>query len=369
MKDVMQLFAVTAPGLEGVCAAEMQGLGLQSVVPEVGGVAFVGGLRELYLANLWLRSATRVLVRVGEIRAKAFPEFYQRAVRLPWGSFIRPGIPLCVRASSHSSRLVHSGRIAETLVAAVSHALGTLATSSSDGQLLIARFVDDCCQLSIDSSGELLHRRGYREEGGVAPLRETLAAGILLQLGWQGEVPLADPLCGSGTFLIEGAMLAARLPSGGRRNFAFMHWPGYRPGLWQALLGESGRLARQETVALIGSDRDRAIIAAAARNAVRAGVASRIAFSVADLAELPARGGPGLVVVNPPYGERIGTASALSAFFARLGQDLPRAFPGWRIALLAPEARLAKATRLPLHPLARLQNGGLSVGLYATSGT
>jgi putative N6-adenine-specific DNA methylase len=369
MKDMMQLFAVTAPGLEGVCAAELQRLRFESVVPEGGGVAFVGGLRELYLANLWLRSSTRVLVRIGEVRAKAFPELYQRALRLPWGRYVRPGNPLCVRASSHTSRLVHSGRIAETLVAAVSHALGTLATSSSDGQLLIARFVDDRCQLSIDSSGDLLHRRGYREEGGVAPLRETLAAGILLRLGWQGAVPLADPLCGSGTFLVEGALLAAGLPPGGRRNFAFMNWPGYRPGLWQVLLSEAGRAVHQETVALYGSDRDREIIAAAGRNAVRAGVESRIDFTAANLAELPPRRGPGLVVVNPPYGGRIGTASALSGVFARLGHDLLRAFPGWQIALLAPEERLARATRLPLHPLAGLQNGGLAVGLYATSGT
>jgi putative N6-adenine-specific DNA methylase len=323
-------------------------------------------LNELYRANLWLRSASRILVRVGEVRARAFPELFQRTLRLPWGRFVRPATPLQVRASCHTSRLLHSGRIAETVSAAVARALGTVPVTSADGQLLLARFVDDRCQLSIDSSGALLHRRGYREEGGVAPLRETLAAGILLLLGWDGEVPLADPMCGSGTFPIEGALIAGHCPPGALRSFAFMHWPGYRPGLWQALQQEAARGRRNSTQAIGGSDRDSEIVAAAGRNAIRAAVADRIEFMTGELAALAPRMGPGLVVVNPPYGGRIGSVSALSALYARMGSELQRAFPSWRIALLAPETQLARATRLPLQLVAHLHNGGIAVGLYAT---
>lgn len=361
-----RLFAIVAPGLEAVCAAELQALGLDGVAV-AGGVEFNGGLRELYLANLWLRSASRVVVRLGSLRSRDFPDFYRKLVRLPWGRFLRADSAVQVRASSQSSRLVHTGRIAETVEAAINRALGREANPAEGPlQLVLARFEQDQCQISIDSSGELLHRRGYREETAQAPLRETLAAAILLQLGWDGSEPLVDPMCGSGTFVIEAALLARHLPPGGGRDFAFMHWPRYRPGLWQALLLEAARQARPLTVAIVGADRDPQAVAAARRNAERAGVAADLHLECVELARLNAPAGCGLMLANPPYGTRLEAGSDLRPLYREFGQAWRGPFAGWRTALFCPADAPLAATGCNPRPLAQLHNGGLAVTLFAT---
>jgi putative N6-adenine-specific DNA methylase len=363
------LFAVTAPGLEEACARELAGLGLAAVRVVAGGVAFAGGRRELYVANLWLRTASRVVARVGEIRASDFPELFRRAVRLPWGRFVRPGTRLRVRAVSHRSRLIHTGRIAETVAAAVDRALGRPAPPlSGPEQLVLARFEDDSCLLSVDSSGELLHRRGYREATARAPLRETLAAGLLVLLGWDGAVPLADPMCGSGTLVIEAALLAAHRAPGAKRRFAFMDWPHFRPGLWEVLLAEAACGERRPAVAIYGSDRDPLALAAARGNAGRAGVLTEVALLQADLADLEPVAGPGLILCNPPYGARLGQGEDLRRLYRALGEACRRSYPGWRVAFLAPDDRLAQATGLPAVPRAALNNGGIAVTLWDTGG-
>ena len=238
-KDCEQpLFAITAPGLEALCAGELTALGLANR-PVPGGVEFHGGLREIYLANLWLRTATRVVVRLDSFRCRSFPDLFQRTRRLPWGQFLRTQTRVEVSASSRGSRLFHTDRIADTVREAIGH--DSAVSLAPCTQRLLVRFEDDICQLSVDSSGELLHRRGYRQDAAPAPLRETLAAAMLLLAGWDGRERLLDPLCGSGTLPIEAALLAGRRPPGAQRTFAFMDWPGYRPGLWQALQVEAVR--------------------------------------------------------------------------------------------------------------------------------
>ncbi len=362
---ILKLFAITAPGLEGVCAREMLELGLPEVAVEDGGVRFSGGLRELYRANLWLRSASRILVRFGDFRCRSFPELFQGSQRLPWGTVLRLGTRVQVRATSHQSRLIHTGRIGETLGAAIEAALGPREVpAGSPTQLVLVRICDDHCQLSIDTSGELLHRRGYREETGHAPLRETLAASLLDLAGWGAGEALVDPTCGSGTIVIEAALRAARIAPGTGRSFAFMDWPGYRPGLWQALLGDAAKLRREVPVSIQGSDRAPQIIAAAVRNAERAGVAGLVRLEPGDLADLRLPAGPGLVLCNPPYGERLGQAAELPELFASLGAAVRRGGSGWRCAFLAPGPELAKATGLTPRSVARLSNGGLEIELF-----
>jgi putative N6-adenine-specific DNA methylase len=330
-------------------------------------VEFAGELRDLYRANLWLRTASRVVVRFGGFRSRDFPELYRKALQLPWGRFVRPATRVKLRVSSHRSRLLHTGRIATTVSEAIERALGR-AAPPADGpeQLILVRFEDDACLISIDSSGELLHRRGYREETGHAPLRETLAAALLLMLGWDGSAPLLDPMCGSGTLPIEAALLAGNRPPGGQREFSFMAWPRYRPGLWQALLTEAARDERQSGSLIRGADHDPATLAAARRNAERAGVQDRIDFSVGELAQTPAADGSGLLLCNPPYGLRLGREEDLRPLFRSLGEVCRRSLPGWRIAFLAPAEALARATGLPLRPVAALNNGGIAVTLWAT---
>ncbi len=358
------LFAVTAPGLESVCAVELAALGMDEIQPEAGGVLFRGGLRELYLANLWLRTASRVLVRFGEFGCRDFPGLYRKAVRLPWGRYLKPGTRLRIRATCRRSRLGHTGRIAETLEQAMEKALGAATQTGCDKeQLLLVTVEDDLCRLSLDSSGALLHRRGYRQDIGAAPLRETLAAGILMLLGWRGETPLFDPMCGSGTFLVEGALLALNRPPGAARTFAFMDWPRYRPGLWQALLMEAQRQGREACPVLAGGDRDPAVLEAARRNADRAGVGHCLILRQAEAGDwIPSVDRPGLAICNPPYGTRLGRGEekAIGRTLDRLYEKIPRP---WQRVFLAADPGPADAMVLPLRRLAALQNGGIRAAL------
>lgn len=368
-RTVEDLFAVVAPGLEGVCARELSRLGVADAEVVAGGIAFRGKLQTIYQANLWLRSASRVLVRFGEFRCRAFPDLYKQAARLPWGRFVRPGTPLSFRVSCRGSRLMHTARVAETLHAAAQKSLGTsVAAQASTSQQVLVRIFDDQVTLSVDSSGELLHRRGYRRAVTKAPLRETLAAGILMLLDWQAEEPLADPMCGTGSFVLEAAMLAAHRAPGLEREFAFMQWPGYRDGLWRQLCTEARRQQQAIVAPLEGTDQDASAIDAARANLSRLDLEGLVCFRQRELADSPVYPGIGLVVCNPPYGRRLVPEESLLSFYRAFGQHVQRAYPGWRVALLCPESFLVNATRLPFDKVTALKNGGLQVGLYLTRG-
>ncbi len=362
-----EIFAVVAPGLEAVCARELTSILGRPVEAGKGGVIFSGSLEDLYRVNLGSRTASRFLVRVGEVRATDFPELYRKVKRLPWGRFVRPETAVTVRCTSRKSRLNHTGRIAEAVSDAINGALGrSVAPAAGRPQLIVARLENDTCQLSVDSSGELLYRRGYRTEVSRAPLRETLAAGILHLLGWDGSMPLYDPMCGSGTLLIEGALIAAGIAPGSRRSFAFQNWPRYRDGLWRNLLLEAERLVTEPKAAIAGSDSDAEIIAVARRNAERAGVGEMVRFAHLDIGKVQAPGAKGLIVCNPPYGLRIGAGQTLTALYRQIGDLYAQRFDGWRGALFCPAGELAVATGLNLDVVAELDNGGVATMLFCS---
>jgi len=364
MSANFDMFAIVAPGLEEPCATELCRLGMDGVVPSPGGVSFTGQRGDLEQANLMLRTASRILVRLGSFRCRDFPHLFRGCRDLPWGRFVKPGTRLEVAVSAHRSRLIHRGRIAETVRDAVARALGAAESPGAVRQRIQLRLEDDVCTVSIDSSGELLHRRGYRSEAGPAPLRETLAAGILMLLGWDGREPLLDPMCGSATFLVEGALLAARTPPGLTRQFAFMHWPRFRSGSWQARLQQLPG-PRTDLPLLLGGDLDRQVIERARRNAERAGVAGHLRFVVGGFADLRPPAKSGLVIANPPYGSRLGEAGEVRELYRAFGAWLRRGYTGWRFAFLAPDPELARLTGLETRVVARLRNGGLPVALHA----
>jgi len=356
------LFLICPPGLEACCVAELGSLGVQGE-PRQGGVAFQGGLRELYLVNLWSRCGSRVLVRLGEFRAKDFPGLYRKALQLPWGSYVRPGWPVKLRVTSHRSRLMHSDRIAETVETALRQALGPQESVPGDGeQVVLVRLEEDACTVSIDSSGELLHRRGYRQIMTPAPLRENLAAGMLSLLGWHGDEAFCDPCCGSGTLPIEAALLRSNLAPGMRREFRFMRWPGFRHGLWQQLLSEAARKTVDPGFGIIlAADKDESALEAARANARAAGVEELVSFRQEDVAVLEVNPAGGLMAANPPYGLRLDLPlrqlSPLQVVAQRLQADWNR----WRCGLLTPERPPGGGWR----SAALLHNGGITVNLWA----
>jgi Predicted N6-adenine-specific DNA methylase len=367
-------FAVTAPGLEAICAAELATLGIRGKAQD-GGVAWTGTLESIAKANLWLRTASRVIVRVAEFRATAFFELELQAKKIPWTRFVARGTRVGFRVTCRKSKLYHSDAVAERFAAAVSRVPGvvTETTKASDDddsggglerQLFIVRFVHDVCTVSVDTSGALLHRRGYRQQLAKAPLRETLAAAILLGAGWTGDVPFDDPMCGSGTIPIEAALIARRIAPGIHRDFAFQRWPDFDPEVWTSLVAEAraSELPRSP-VEIHGADRDAGAIDAARANAERAGVAGDVQLDVQPVSALADRDAPGLIASNPPYGVRVGEADRLRNLYAQFGNVVRSRRDGWTVALLTSDRQLERQTGLDLEERFRTKNGGIPVHL------
>ena len=233
------------------------------------------------------------------------------------------------------------------------------------------RLEHDLCTISVDSSGALLHRRGYRLATAKAPLRETLAAGLIMAAGWPaGDAvppPLLDPFCGSGTIAIEAALMALQIAPGRQRRFAFMAWPDYDADLWQRLLdeadGQAAGAARttRRPVGDPGSDRDAGAIAAAQANAGRAGVGGTVAFACHALSAIDPPAGPGFVVTNPPYGQRVRGGPDLRNLYAQLGNVLRERCPGWQATILSSDRHLLAQTGLLLDTGVTFVNGGIDV--------
>ena len=366
----MDLFAVCAPGLEPVLEAELTALGMRArSVP--GGAELEGDARDVERLNLWLRTASRVLVRLGQVKATSFAELVRKARTLPFETVTRRGEPVAIRVTCHKSRLYHSGAVAQRLRESLQERLGGTVPQVDDdeeaaqpAQLLLARFDHDVCTVSADSSGALLHRRGYRLAQSQAPLRETLAAAVLRAAGYTGAEPLLDPLCGSATIPIEAALIARRRAPGLTRDFAFQRWPGHDAQRFAALRAQArDQELSRAPAAIAGSDADAAAVAAARENAQRAGVAEDVRLDEALLREAyPAAAGPGLIATNPPYGVRV--RGDLPGLYRELG-DLARR-SGYRVAALIADRRVAQRSGLAWKPLLRTQNGGLKVELLAT---
>jgi putative N6-adenine-specific DNA methylase len=406
-------FVVTAPGLERITAQEMRSIGLlprrdissprrgrdRAPMEDTwnGGVPFDGRCEHLYRANLWLRTATRVLVRLGDFDTRDFADLRKQAGQLSWERYLIPGQPVTMYVTSHGSRLYHTGAIAERVTAAIGDRLGRSSPLHQPGtddvdrkevqagqgtrrntadrrapaeplaeapvQRIVVRFAVDHCTISVDSSGALLHRRGYRLETTRAPMRETLAAAMLLAANWDPSAPLLDPFCGSGTIAIEAALFARGQPPGALRNFSFERWPTFEPDLWADVRGGAGVKPplRVERMQIQASDRDAGAVRIAQANAARAGMLEAIDFSQRALSAVEPPPGPGWVITNPPYGLRVGGEKDLRNLYAQLGNVLRLRCPGWRVALLSSDDRLLGQIGLDMDTALRTVNGGISV--------
>jgi putative N6-adenine-specific DNA methylase len=364
-------FIVTAPGLEQLCYNELLQLPLSSHKAAIveGGIEFTGRLHDCYLANLHLRLANRIIMRIGRFKSSNFQRLGKKISGIPWELYLHRSSALTVSVTSRHSRLYHKDAVSECCREKIAQRLALYApepasaVSGADAQQLFVRIVEDHFTISLDSSGELLHKRGLKSHRATAPLRETIAAAVLNIAGFTGNEPLIDPLCGSGTFSLEAAMLARQIPPGWFRNFAFTGWPGFVSGRWHYLRRQGEALiAGKKEPQIFASDRDEAVCSELTDCVERYHLTDAVQVRCRDFFEFdPAdvTAQIGLVVLNPPYGMRLGKRAEAAALITALCRKLKRSYAGWKLALLVPEASFLDC--IPLHNLTRhrLFHGGL----------
>lgn len=380
-----EAFAIAAPGLAPLVADELRALDIAPIRVEPAGVAFAGDPVAVLRANLHSRLATRVVLRLAAFTARDFAALEREARRVPWARVLSAGDVALLSVTCRKSRLYHSDAVAERVARAITRALPAVSVHAAGGddeeggegapedsassagarrQRLLVRFERDVCTVSADTSGALLHRRGWRLATAKAPLRETLAAALVASSGWPGNVPLVDPMGGAGTIAIEAALRARDLAPGLSRDFAYEHWPGADRALAARLREETAARSRPALPApIVCADRDTGAVEATEANAVRAGVRADLTvlhqpLSAIDLAALGPRG---WVVTNPPWGLRTGDPATLLALWGRLGAIIRAAGPGWTLAAVVPDPQYARELRLPLETLLRTSAGGRPV--------
>ncbi len=356
MAEPLALFATAPRGLERVLADELRELGAARVHEVRAGVAFNGDLELAYRACLWSHVASRVLLNLARFPVPDGDALYAAVHELPWEEHLDPDGTLAVDATLSGSPITHSHfaalRVKDAVVDRLRERFGRRPSVDRERPSLRLNLVLQKRRgvLSIDLSGSALHRRGYRPPGAPAPLKENLAAGLLRLAGWPGIAAhggaLLDPLCGTGTLAVEAALMATgRAPGLGRDYFGFLGWLGHVPALWERLQEEArSRPGTRDCPPLFASDHDPEMVALARRSAAAAGVDDAIDFAVRELAEVttPAGVTPGLVIANPPYGERLGDDTSAARVHAELGRVLRAGFRGWHAAVLSGDKGLTR---------------------------
>jgi len=364
-------FATTAKGVEEVLAAELVRLGASEVTAESGGVRFGGGMEAAYRANLWLRTASRVLMPLGEFACETPEELYDGVRALAWREYLTPEKTLAVDCNLRDSVLTHSGFVAlktkDAIVDQLRDHFGSRPNvDTKDPDLRVnVRLFRNRCTVSLDFSGAPLDRRGYRLDRHEAPLKENLAAALVELTGWDGSTPLVDPMCGTGTIVIEAAMKALRIPPGlSRREFGFQRWEGFDGELWNRIVDEARQGVLDGLPAPVqGSDISHSAINMAAQNASRAGVLERITLGRCQLAELEPPPGPGVLILNPPYGKRLGEEEALKPLYKEIGDTLKKRCKGYTAYLFTGNLELAKSVGLKATRRIVLYNGPIECRL------
>ena len=369
MSARFEIFLGTAPGLENLLLQEVSALGFAEPKTVRGGVTLMGGWPDVWRANLSVRGASKVLARTGGFRAFHLAQLDKRARKFPWGDYLSQDHAVKVEVvTNKKSKIYHAGAAIERIERAIHEELGApIASGLDDADIIIKTRIDrNEVVFSIDTSGEGLHKRGYKQAMGKAPLRETMAALFLRGCGYEGMEPVLDPMCGSGTFLIEAAEIAMGLLPGRSRSFAFEKLKSFDVA---AVADIKNAVTSIETPhRFYGSDRNVKVIGFAKENATRAGVGEFCQFEPHPLSAIKRpKGPPGLVIVNPPYGARVGKKKDLFALYQTFGDVMRDHFEGWRVGMVTSDTNLAQATKLPWLPTdAPINHGGLRVKLFRT---
>jgi putative N6-adenine-specific DNA methylase len=368
---VEHFFATAPRGLEALLAAELAALGAKNATAVPGGVAFAGDWQTCYRANLWSRLASRVLWRVAEFEYRDEADLYEAAHRISWTRYFTVERTLRVNVSAQKSPLTSLDFATLRVKDAVCDRFRETAGSRPDidranPDVRVHAFLEAARgALYLDTSGEPLFKRGWRASAGEAPLRENLAAGIVLLSGWKPEEPLLDPMCGGGTLLVEAAAMARGRAPGANRRFGFEKLKVFSSTTWEKEKRESLKPRNHpRTLQIFGSDNDPRVLGDARRNIAAAGVDRWVKLEQADVLERPAPAPNGVMIANPPYGERIGSREELAAFYPKLGSALKKNYPGWRCHFFTADMRLPKLMRLQPSRRVPLYNGALECRLF-----
>ncbi len=366
-----EYFATVARGLEELAAQELTELGAQDVAQGFCGVSFQGDRELLYRVNLWARLPFRVLMKLGEFPSLDANELIESIQQIEWAKYLNPDLTMAVTVTGKNEQLNHSHFTAVQVKRAITNQqtkeFGSRSNVDIDEpDVRINVHIDkDICTVSLDSSGNSLHRRGYRSAVGDAPLKESLAAALMKMSGWTPDMAFVDPLCGSGTLPLEAAMQALNIAPGVfREQFGFERWLDFDRALFDQLLKDAEAGEKKDVnVTIIGSDRSFEVIQQAKSNAQKSGVERYIQFAQLELAEVEAPSDSGILLCNPPYGERLGRDEDLGAFYKLLGDILKNRFKGWTAYVLSGNKELAKSIGLRSAQRFPVYNGTLACQL------
>ena len=367
-----QLFlAITTPGFEALLRKELEQIPDVTIEQQIGGgIEFSGPIDLVYTTNLRLRTANRVLMRIDSFVARSYPELFNKSRKISWELFCGFTRQVSFSVSSKSSRLHHTEHITGAVFDGMKEVMARLGSKmelvTTSPIRFFIRFVDDFCTVSIDTSGDLLYKRGFRINTAFAPIRETTAAALLLSMGWERFDRIIDPLCGSGTFALEAASLALNRAPGTLRSFSFFHWPLFNAEKWERI---KTQIVHQQQVAsrvqISATDINAAAITAARENAQRAGLADSISFFISDFFDLAGDrvvGNRGLLIANLPYGKRVAAEGMeLQVFYKKFGEHLRRAFNGWHFGVVVADQHFERVSRLRVEKELRFSNGGIPV--------
>jgi len=368
-----KIFLVVPPGLEQIAKNEVTHL-FPKLRPSSSAddLEYECDLPTIYKLNLLLKIPNRILVRFGEFETTSFQDLFTKTVRLPWKQFLKKDVSVKIRTTCHKSKLYHSDAVTQRIHQAIESNLakkvpllkGDSEESHGKQQLIIVRLLHDQVTISIDSSGNPLYMRGYREIVSKAPIRENLAASLLLASGWTPEFPLIDPFCGSGTIPIEAALIAKNQPPGLYRDFAFENWTEFTQSTWQNMRREYIQNYIEVSTRIQGNDRNIGSIEIARKNAEKAGVSQFIEWKNQSISDIKPYGQTGWIITNPPYGLRISSNKDIRNLYAQFGNVLREKFQGWNVIFLCNSVNLANQTKLKPKSLLSFSNGGINVQAF-----
>ena len=367
--DKFEIFITTQLGLEHLLYDEIKKFEFTNPVLLVGGVSITGDWVDVWKANMYLRGATKVLARIGEFRAFHLAQLDKRARKFPWHITISKGMSIKAEVvTNRKNKIYHAGAAVERIERAISEEIGSkIAGSVSSADIVFKiRIIDNNVIISIDTSGDGLYKRGYKLATGKAPIRENIASLALYYCGYTGNEPVLDPMCGSGTFIIEAAEISRNLMPGRNRKFSFQNLNSYDEKLVDYFVKKWENKISEFT--FFGMDRNHNVVEHSIQNSKRAGIDDISNFKAHSIERLSRPKGPeGLVIVNPPYGSRIGKKKDLFSLYRTFGEKMKNEFSGWRVGMITSDNALAQSTRLPLEASElTISNGGLKIQIYKT---